>query len=244
MGEILRWCDEKISFLKQHGIKFINDLPIVPKECLYTGIPLMIETFAHRNDIPENIKKNSLIAYYSYDCDLLRRIYTIEKDINELYCYDGICGFDMSPCITMLKSRQKLSILISAIFNCFVAVHGVKVLMNVRTGNLSSSKISNYLPKGSNFITGEVGCHNNGFKAYGLYQMKLIREVVQPNIIFVHGHLSKKDIHFVCERECQTFVMYPDRRHRMQDNKIIEAVEYDGKNFSKLTLQDFLKKEE
>lgn len=242
MSELLKWCDEKISFLKQQGIKFKNGLPIIPVECLYTDIPLMIETFAHRNDIPEGIKGNSLIAFYNYDCDLLQRIFKIEKEINELYQYGGICGFDISPCITMLKPRQKFSMLVSAVFNCFVAVHGVKILMNARNGYLSSSSVFKYLPKYSNFITGEVGCHNNGFRSYGLYQLKLIRENVQPNIIFVYGHLSKKDIHFVCERESQTFVMYPNRRNRMRNNKLIEAVEYDGKNFSKLTLQDYLKK--
>lgn len=46
MNNLIRWLDEKIPFLKQNGIKFVNGMPVIPSKALYTGIPKMVETYA------------------------------------------------------------------------------------------------------------------------------------------------------------------------------------------------------
>ena len=64
------------------------------------------------------------------DSNLINRLLNVEKELPVLKQYGGISGFDLSPCITMLRPRQKLSLLASALFNCYVAINGVKVLIN------------------------------------------------------------------------------------------------------------------
>ena len=240
MYNLINWCDQKITFLKKNGIEFSKGLPVIPQKSLYSDIPYMVETYAHRHDIPSEIRSSSLISYFENDRNLMNRLYKIDDEIEVLKQYGGICGFDLSPCVTMLRPRQKLSLLVSAVFNCYVALHGVKVLINARIGDLSTTSLVNNIPAQSNFITGEIGCHNNGYKAYGLYQLKLIKNKIHPKIIFVYGFLSNKDIRIICDNSNQLFIVYPNRRRRMRDNKVAVAIKYDCGIFYKCLLSDYI----
>ena len=52
---LLKWCDEKISYLKKYGIIFKNGVAVLPEESIYKDIPLMVSTYKYRNDIPEGM---------------------------------------------------------------------------------------------------------------------------------------------------------------------------------------------
>ena len=99
MEKIIKWCDEKISFLKQNKIQFVNGIPVIPEEMLYSDIPDMIDTFAHRNEIPAEIAKKSLVSYFDDDTNLINRLLNVDNEISVLRQYSGICGFDLSPCV-------------------------------------------------------------------------------------------------------------------------------------------------
>ena len=240
MEKIIKWCDEKISFLKQNKIQFVNGIPVIPEEMLYTDIPDMIDTFAHRNEIPSEIAKKSLISYFDDDTNLINRLLNVDDEISVLKQYGGICGFDLSPCVTMMRPRQKLSLLVSAVYNCYVALYGIKILPNCRVGDLATMSVINGIPPYTNIVTGELGCHGNKLKMYGLYQLRLIIKQVCPTIQFVYGNLSKKDIRYICGRNEQLFIMYPDHRHRKLDNKVPMVFEWNGMSYQKLLLKDYL----
>ena len=231
-----------ITLLKRRGISFINGMPILPSDSIYTDIPLMIETYAHRNDIPNNMKSHSLISYFYDDSNLINRLLNVEKELPVLKQYGGICGFDLSPCITMLRPRQKLSLLASALFNCYVAINGVKVLINGRTGDLATMSCMDNVTKGSNIISGEIGRHGHEYRYYGRYQLKLSVETVDPKILFICGHLSQKDIAYVCGNRDRVIIMYPGRRHRMRDNKKVVVIKYSNGEYYKCTLDEYLQK--
>ena len=159
MKKLIEWCDEKISVLKQNKIQFVNGIPVIPEEMLYSDIPDMIDTFAHRNEIPAEIAKKSLVSYFDDDTNLINRLLNVDNEISVLRQYSGICGFDLSPCVTMMRPRQKLSLLASAVYNCYVALYGIKVLPNCRVGDLATMSVINGIPPYTNIITGELGCH-------------------------------------------------------------------------------------
>lgn len=240
MLKLLNWCDRMITLLKKQGISFVDGMPVLPLSSIYSDIPMTIETYAHRNDIPDEIKSRSIIAYFDNDKNLLNRLFNIEREIVVLKQYGGICGFDLSPCITMLRPRQKLSILISALFNCYVAINGIKILINARTGDLATMSVIGSIPRGSNFISGELGCHKHMYKAYGKYQLKLTVEMVCPQILFVYGNLSKKDISYVCGNRKLVVIIYPGRRKKMMDNKKTVVLICDSGEYRKYALTEYL----
>ena len=241
MNNLIKWLDEKISFLKENGIIFVNGMPIMPRAALYTGIPEMIETYAHRHCVPNEIRPQTLLSYFDNDDNLANRLFKIDDEIEEIRLYGGICGFDLSSCITMLRPRQKISLLTCAVFNCYVALHGIKVLLNCRVGDLTTMSLIDNIPPYTNIISGELGCHNNPLKMYGIYQLRLIMKKVSPGILFVYGNLSKKDIWYIFGRRPQMIILYPDHRHRTRDGRIAIVARWDGINLQKIPLSEYLK---
>lgn len=229
-----------ISYLKEEGIEFIDGYPVLPKESYYTDIPLTIESFQFRNKIPEHIRHRSLICYFSKDDRLLSRLYKIDEEMPILQNYGGICGFDLSASVTMLRPRQKLSLLVSALFNCYVALHGIKVLPNCRVGDLANMSVIRNIQPYSNIISGELGCKKNGFNEYGLYQLRIITKKIAPEIMFIYGNISKKDIHSICGHVSQNFLVYPSARDKYRNGKTPQAIIWNGSSACMMSLNDFM----
>ena len=240
MNDLIKWLDEKITFLKQNEIMFVDGMPAIPKEALYTGIPDMIETYAHRHSVPHKIRSKTLLSYFDNDDNLINRLFKIDDEIKELKLYGGICGFDLSPCITMLRPRQKISLMVCAVFNCYLALQGIKVLPNCRVGDLTSMSLIDTIPPYTNIISGELGCHKSPLKMYGIYQLRLITKKVCPEILFIYGNLSKKDIQYIFGRRPQIIILYPDHRHRVRDRKKAIVTKWDGVNLCKIPLSEYL----
>ena len=217
---LLQWCDNNISFLKENGIKFVNGFPLLPTKSIYSGHPLRMSTFAHRNDIPHSDRKNTLICFYSQDRDLFPRLEKIDSELPILQNYAGICGFDLSPCVGMLRIRQKFHLLISAIYNCRCALYGIKVLPNSRMGDLGTiNQVTSLIPHGSNIVSGELGCRGKAFKAFGLYQLKESIRIIEPNSVFIYGSFCVKDAKYCAPAGNVTFFVFPDRRNSMRNSK-------------------------
>ena len=240
MEQLLLWCDSIISYLKKHGVKFGNGYAVLPDYAYYTGIPFTIESHQFRNKIPESVRHRSLICYFSSDDRLIQRLFKIDDEIPELLNYGGICGFDLSASITMLRPRQRLCLLVNSLFNCYVAIHGVKVLPNCRTGDLANMSIISNIPPNTNIISGELGCKRNGFGTYGLYQLCITRKIVSPPIMFIYGSLSNRDIQFVCDRSPQNFVVYPSARDKYRNKKQPSAMIWNGSSIHKMPIEDFV----
>ena len=189
---LINWCDEKITELKDKGIKFKDGIPIVPIEMRYDGIPKMIETYQFRNEIPLNDRKESLISFYSFEDRLWNRLLTIDEDCIEFHKFGGITGMDISPSVNMLRPRQMHSILINNIYDCLVAVRGVKVAINARIGDLKTNTLMSIYPKGVTIVFGNVGCKGI-FAEYSIVQFNDWIDTTLPSNICIYGTFGEKD---------------------------------------------------
>ena len=215
---ILRWCDDKISYLKDHGITFKKGIPQLPIEYTYTGTPSAVSTFAYRNDIPEAAKENALLTYFMFEDKLWPRLAKIDDDIEILKEYGGVSGFDLSPSIGMLRPRQRLSILVNAIHACYLGTKGIKILPNYRAGDFGTLCAADYFPDECSFIVGNLGCTNNGFKAYGEYQLDIVIQKKNPSILFVYGSIFKREAARLIRQHGFEIISFPDRRNRVRNN--------------------------
>ncbi len=215
---LLTWCDEKISYLKDKGILFKKGIPQLPPEYLYTEMPSAVSTFAYRNDIPDGSRQTALLTYYMFEDKLWPRLNKIDSDIEELLKYGGAAGFDLSPCVGMLRKRQKLSILVNAIHACYIGSKGVKVLPNYRAGDFGTICAADYFPDDCSFIIGNLGCSNNGYKEYGEYQLEILLSKKHPSVLFVYGSISKGRATHLIGRYGFEIIAFPDRRNRVRNN--------------------------
>ena len=217
---ILKWCDDKITQLKENDISFENGVAVMPKDFIYQDEVSMVSTYKYRNDIPDGLKKTSLLTYFMPDDNLFNRIKKIEEEIPIMKDYGGICGFDLSPSVGMLRPRQRFSILINSVFNAYCGIHGVKILPNSRVGDLGTMSMSKSFPERVNFITGKHGCNSYGFREYGLYQLCVQVHEKQPHILYVYGNVSLKEARHIFNYSKDTgfnIITFPDRRNRVRN---------------------------
>lgn len=217
MTNILIFCDSIVTKLKQNNIDFRNGFAVLPDEAIFRDEVAMIAPFVNRRDIPNDLKASSLICFFMQDNQLFPRLWRIDQDIIILKEYGGICGFDLSPSIGMLKPRQRFSLFINSLYNCYCAVNGMKVLPNCRTGELGLIDRTQYFHKNAPCITGMLGCRNNGFRKYGLFQLKYFIKLVQPNVLYVYGSLSIKEAVHLFYDKAFIIRVIPDRRNRVRN---------------------------
>lgn len=238
---ILKWCDEKISTLKDNDIVFSNGIPQLPEEYIYNDMPSFISTFKYRNDIKDKDKNNSLLSFYMFESNLWPRLNKIDEEIKIMKKYAGIIGFDLSPSILMLRPRQKLSILINAIYSCYCGLNGIKVMPNYRAGDFGTIAAANYFPDNSNFIIGNHGCNKHGFREYGKYQLDIILMKKRPQVLFVYGSMAKSEIEEIVALKKIQIVTIPDRRNRVRNNSISYLYCFNGGKLSKTHYVNSLK---
>ncbi len=215
---LLTWCDEHISYLKDSGIPFKKGIPQLPEKYLYKENPSAVSTYTYRNDIPIESRQTALLTYYMYEDKLWPRLNKINADIEELKKYGGVSGFDLSPCVGMLRIRQRLSILVNAIHACYIGTKGIKVLPNYRAGDFGTICAADYFPDDCPFIIGNLGCSNNGFKRYGEYQLEIVLSKKNPPVLFVYGSISKATAIHLIQRHGFEIIAFPDRRNRVRNN--------------------------
>lgn len=220
MTNLLLWCDEKISYLKQHDITFKNGLPVIPENSVYRDTPKHITTFPHRNSIPLEDKRNTLLCSFMPDHQLLTRLTKVDSDLIIFREYAGICGFDLSPSIYMLLPRQKFSILVNAVFNSYCALHGVKILPNARLGEMKTFPLICSIPTKSNIISSTLGCRQKALKSYSLLQLTLIIESIHPPVVFVYGNIlgSEANYLFLANHKFK-IIVFPDVRSSQRNGK-------------------------
>lgn len=217
---LLKWCDDKMTYLKRKGIRFKNGIPQIPEEYIYNDYPKALSTFKSRNDIPEEYRNEAILVFFMYEKDLWPRLSKIEKDIKIMERYAGVSGFDLSPSINMLRPRQKMSILINALYSCYCGTKGIRILPNYRAGDLGTISSANYFPNNVNFIIGNLGCRNKKYKHYGEYILDII--LLEKNIetLYVYGPISKTEIERLIRMHGFKIIKFPDRRNRIRNGDI------------------------
>lgn len=226
MQNLLSWCDNKITYLKSKKVRFENNVPVIPSECIFDGIPKNISTYEHRNSIPKEFRSESLLSFFIPDNVIFNRLHKIETDLQIFKQYGGICGLDLSPSIYMLLPRQRMSILINAVFNCYCAIQGIKVLPNARLGELSTMSMVSSIPCGSNIISSNLGCRQKDLKFYDLYQLSLTILSRRPSIVFIYGNILKSEAEYLFNTYLKfRLIVFPDvRRYQRNHNVPFEFV--------------------
>ena len=214
---IIKWADEKVSSLKKTGISFINGVPQMNNEYIYTEQPAMVTTYKYRRNIPDGLKSRSLLTYYMYEPDLWPRLYKVDDEIEVLKEYGGIVGFDLSPCVGMLRPRQRFSILINALFSCYCGMKGIKVLPNYRAGDFGTIAMAHFFPNDCSFMIGNHGCNSNEFVSYSEYQLEIILDGSEIDILYVYGSIRRREAEKLVLKYGLEIITFPDRRNRVRN---------------------------
>ena len=134
-------------------------------------------------------KSKTLLVTFSNDENIYKKLETIWEDVHQYTQYLGVAGFDLSPRINWDIKLQKFNILLNMLVDAFLAINGIKILPNFRTGCLETMDVLTHYPGHTWFAVGALGCANGYVKLNEMYlRTKII--LTNPDMLIYYGKLK------------------------------------------------------
>lgn len=130
-----------------------------------------------------------LLVAFSNDENIYKRLKTLREDLGKYLQYKGFGGFDLSPRIQWDVNLQRFNLLLNKLADAFLAVNGVKLLPNFRTGCLDTFDVLAIYPPNTWYSVGLLGCSRGRVKINSMYlRTKLL--VTNPDMLIFYGKLK------------------------------------------------------
>ena len=185
------------NYLKAEGILFTeNGYPIFTEDMLLKEIPEQILPF--RQAYASKDKSRTLLVSFSKNEDIYPRLFSLDKDIPKYKQFLGVGGFDLSPRINWPIELQRFNLLLSRLADAYLAIHGIKIMPNFRTGNFETFDVLQTYPTDCCYVVGSLGCAKGNVEVNKIYlRTKLI--LTNPHMLIYYGKLHEEYIKILNE---------------------------------------------
>lgn len=103
--------------------------------------------------------KSTAICFFTKDSQLYPRLENVFEEIDEYRRFMAVISMDLTFTYDMEVEMQQLIITINQLFTMILAVNGIKIVLNTRSGSLACSSIFSNVPKGVTVSSGFLGCN-------------------------------------------------------------------------------------
>ncbi len=157
--DLLKITEEYIRYLKRMGVKFDSKgFPLLKKEMFLDEYPELVIPYDFRKSVLITSPKKTLLCFYCGDKRIYPRLKRVLKEIAEYKRYLGVVTIDITVTSDMDEEWQDAIMLLHQLFMAVLAVNGVKVVANLRTGDARSAENLGCVPKGVMWAAGFLGC--------------------------------------------------------------------------------------
>lgn len=178
-------ADGYITYLKEKNVKFnSNGFPIFKKDMfLIEKLELMVPFDFRKSQIVVHPNK-TLLCFYCSDTRIYPRLDKVLYEISEYKKYLGAVATDVTITYDMDEAWQDFIMLVNQLFMAVLAVNGIKIVANLRTGNRRSHENLHGIPAGVMWATGFLGCRKDD-----IYDMRFISTIltIHPSILLIYG---------------------------------------------------------
>jgi hypothetical protein len=179
-----------ISLMYQylHGkIEFSNDgWPLFKKEHFLKVWPDLVVTYRDRNCVLVKDKKKTLLCFFTADCRIYPRFVKVFQEVNIYKEYLGVVEPDITVTQDMDVELQKVIMLANQLFIAVLAVNGVKIVLNTRSGDKDTLSCFRYIPRGVVCASGFLGCEkSNDYWEAATYTDKVLG--LMPDKLIIYG---------------------------------------------------------
>jgi hypothetical protein len=199
--------------LEDSGVKFTEyGYPIIPGDMLLRDFPSDIEMYpvAHWREAAN--KKKSILCWYENDKLLIGHINNLDKWIQIFKEFYAVTGVDLSPCVNADLEQQKMAILLNQLLTAYMAIHGIRILANFRTGGFETINSLSGYPLGICYSVGMLGCSKRKvLHGTELMQAKLLNTC--PKKLLIYGSADKQ-LQELINKFAIPFVVIPDFKTR------------------------------
>ena len=185
---LFKLANDLQEYLLAKGVNFSKEgYPIFTEDMLLKEIPQGVCPIGQTYYVKD--KRNYLLVSFSNDENIYKKLNTLMNDVDEYLQYWGFGGFDLSPRINWDINLQKFNLLLSKLADAFLAINGVKLMPNFRTGCLDTIDVLSIYPQHTWYSVGALGCGRGRIKINEMYlRTKLL--VSDPDMLIYYGKLK------------------------------------------------------
>jgi hypothetical protein len=186
LSQLVEIAKKYVHYLENKGVLFSSDgFPVLPREAYLDEWPSDVVTYENRGACYIKDKSKTLLCFYCSDVSIYRRFEKVFDDLPEYQKYLGVVSTDISVIRGMEKEWEDLLMLLNQLFMAILAVNGVKVVLNTRSGSEDSLKNFSHIPKGVMCASGTLGCENLTTYTDYSYLQKIL--FLQPSKLILYG---------------------------------------------------------
>ena len=176
------------EYLRERGVEFTEEgYPVFTEDMLLKEMPEGVCPIGQTYYVKDRSKY--LLVSFSNDENIYKKLISLQNDVDDYLQYKGFGGFDLSPRINWDVNLQKFNLLLSKLADAFLAVNGVKLMPNFRTGCLDTFEVLSIYPPNTWYSVGALGCGRGRIKINEMYlRTKLV--VTNPDMLIYYGKLK------------------------------------------------------
>ena len=183
--DLLKVSEEYIRYLERKEVKFNSKgFPLLRKEMFLDEYPELVLPYDFRKNTLVADPKKTLLCFYCGDKRIYPRLKSVLKEIVEYKRFLGVVAIDITVTSDMDEEWQNAIMLLHQLFMAVLAVNGVKIVANLRTGNARSAENLDALPKGVMWSAGFLGCSKENLQDFRFISSALR---VIPSKFVVYG---------------------------------------------------------
>lgn len=189
--------------------------PIFQASMFLNEWPDVIVTYQCRNSVAlVKDPSKTAICFYTADTRIYPRLEKVFDELDEYRRFIGVVSMDLTFTKDMDPELQQLILTVNQLFTMILAINGIRIILNTRSGGLNLSSAFKSIPKGIAVSSGFLGCSRLSEDDLS-YISKII--FLFPCMVCIYG---KHDL--VAEEQLERFgfmyKIYPDI-HRITKNK-------------------------
>lgn len=205
--DLCKIADDYIAYLKDKGMKFGEDgFPVFSQQMFLDDLPEQVIPYDFRKNRAIKNPTKTLLCFYCPDARIYPRLEQVLDDIAEYRKYMGAVATDVTMTCDMDEEWQDFIMLLNQLFMAVLAVNRIKIVANLRTGNLHTHGNFKGIPANIMWAAGFLGCARDK-----PCDMRFISTVllVRPSKPLIYGKEDKNAIEKLSLMGIE-YSIYPD----------------------------------
>lgn len=196
---LFKIATELQEYLEKHGMSFNEKgYPVFTEDMLLKELPEGVCPIGQTYYVKD--KSKYLLVSFSNDENVYKKLESLRNDVDEYLQYKAFGGFDLSPRINWDVNLQQFNLLLNKLADAYLAINGVKLIPNFRTGCLETFDVLSIYPANTWYSVGALGCGKGKIKINEMYlRTKLL--VANPDMLIYYGKLKSEYAHILDEYE-------------------------------------------
>lgn len=188
--DFFKMIDTYTGYLKEQGFQFTEDgYPVFTKEMFLDDVPDLIVPYNQRNNKRVKERKKTVLAMFTGDKFIYRRLDKLFEDIDEYKEFMGVVEADVTVTRDMDLEFQKATMLLNQLMMAVLASKGVKIILNTRMGVPETKDLFNQIPHGITVASGFLGGTRKNIPYDFTYLSKII--CLMPGRVLIYGKCNE-----------------------------------------------------